>query len=75
MADLLPHQQRVVDERDELDEKLLKLIAFFSTPTFAQLPAEEQDRLRMQVKFMDGYSTILQQRIEAFPPIEVQIGP
>ena len=34
---LQPHQQRVVDEKRDLDEKLEKLNAFFGSPIFAGL--------------------------------------
>ena len=35
---LAPHQQRVVDEKQELDEKREKLGAFKNTDLFASLP-------------------------------------
>lgn len=63
---LEPHQQRVVDEKAALDEKLGKLVPFFGTPLFAGLPEAEQSRLRNQARFMDGYSAVLGERIEAF---------
>lgn len=66
MSTLQPHQQRVVDEKRELDEKLSKLTAFGTTPTFAALPAEEQGRLNRQHAIMEEYSRILGERIEAF---------
>ena len=37
-----PHQQRVVDEKTELDEKLTKLLAFFQTQTFTGLAEAER---------------------------------
>jgi hypothetical protein len=61
-----PHQQRVVDEKAELDEKRAKLIAFFGTPIFAALPADEKERLEAQVHFMGGYSNVLSDRIAHF---------
>lgn len=63
---MLPHQQRVVDEKKELDEKLEKLTAFFSTNIFSELPQEEQNRLRRQQFAMTDYSTILGERIDNF---------
>jgi hypothetical protein len=62
-----PHQQRVVDEKTELDERLMKLIAFFDNPIFAGLPADEQDRLKRQKEHMAGYSDVLGERIADFP--------
>lgn len=63
---LQPHQQRVVDEKNELSEKLGKLLAFFQTPTFAGLSEAERSRLRNQARFMDGYAAVLEERIAAF---------
>ena len=65
-ANLQPHQQRVVTEKAELDEKLGKLLSFFQTPTFAGLSEAEQSRLRNQARFMDGYSAVLAERIAAW---------
>jgi hypothetical protein len=61
-----PHQQRVIDEKAELDEKRTKLKAFFDTPIFAGLDPNEQDRLCAQSEAMGNYSDILSQRIAAF---------
>lgn len=60
------HQQRVVDEKTELDGKLTKLTAFYDTPVFAGLDKEEQNRLTRQGQVMSEYSDILGQRIAAF---------
>jgi hypothetical protein len=63
-----PHQQRVVDEKKELDEKLDKLKAFIETSSiFKSLPVDERDRLGRQFDVMAEYSSILSQRIAAFP--------
>jgi hypothetical protein len=63
-----PHQQRVVDEKKELDGKVDKLKAFIETsPTFKGLPADERGRLGRQFDVMAEYSSILSQRIAAFP--------
>lgn len=63
---MAPHQQRVVTEKDELSEKLAKLLAFFQTDTFAGLSEAERSRLRNQARFMDGYAAVLEERIAAF---------
>jgi hypothetical protein len=63
-----PHQQRVVDEKKELDDKLDKLKAFIETsPVFKSLHADERGRLGRQFDVMAEYSSILSQRIAAFP--------
>lgn len=66
MASLQPHQQRVVIEKAELDEKLAKLLAFHGTATFNALPPDEQDRLIRQSVWMGEYSAVLGERIAAF---------
>ena len=63
---LLPHEQRVVDEKAELDERRKKLTAFYSTPIFHSLSASEQSRLLAQGVAMRTYSEILGERIAAF---------
>lgn len=66
MPQLAPHQQRVVDEKQELDDKREKLIAFYSAPIFHGLPESEQTRLLRQGVAMRTYSEILAERIAAF---------
>lgn len=64
---LAPHQQRVVDEKSELDEKLGKLHDFIQdNPIFKTLPDGEQKLLQRQDLVMAEYSQILSERIEAF---------
>ena len=60
---MLSYQQRVIDEKAELDERLVNLLNF---PNFEDLPQDEQDRMWRQAKAMKRYSEILGQRIEAF---------
>lgn len=60
------YQQRVVDEKTELDNKRNKLLAFFNTDEFRRLDQAEKDRLRTQNGIMGVYTEILQQRITAF---------
>lgn len=66
-AMLQPHEQRVIDEKSQLDEKIARL-ADFSTNSerYRLLPAEEQCRLRQQLVMMELYSDLLGQRIAAF---------
>ena len=62
-----PHQQRVVDEKKDLDEKLSKLEVFiYESPVFSTLDGNEQYRLRKQSGTMKDYSRILGERIAAF---------
>jgi hypothetical protein len=62
-------QERVVAEKQELDEKLEKLLAFIGDgkgPIFSTLVTEEQERLTTQARIMREYSDILTDRIAAF---------
>lgn len=66
-----PHQQRVVDEKSELDEKISKLATFIATfdkpmSVFAMLSEPERQRLYAQHRAMVEYSTILGERIANF---------
>lgn len=65
-SDVPPHQQRVLAEKTELDDRLTKLQTFFSNSIFSGLPADEQDRLQRQAIAMQAYSEVLGERIEAF---------
>lgn len=59
-------QQRVVDEKAELDAKREKLGAFKNTDAFARLPWQEQERLNTQGHIMTMYSAVLGARIAEF---------
>ena len=63
---LQPHEQRVVDERTDLIEKITKLHAFFKTEIFENLQEEDQDLLEEQVQLMMNYSDTLLKRINRF---------
>jgi hypothetical protein len=61
------HQQRALDEKNALDEKLDRLRTFISAnPTFKTLPDNERRLLGRQFEVMAEYSSILSQRIAAF---------
>jgi len=63
---LQPHQQRVVTEREELEDKISKLTSFTDTAIFASLDENEQERLTRQLSHMNAYSDVLAERIENF---------
>ncbi len=63
---MAPYQQRVVDEKAELDTKREKLGEFKQTDFFAKLPWQEQEWLNTQAHIMTMYSAILGARIAAF---------
>jgi hypothetical protein len=62
----LPHQLRVIEERDDLAAKCSRLDAFFDTATFRALPKPERGRLSIQRGYMQLYLSVLTERIEAF---------
>lgn len=66
MRTVQPYQQRVMDEKAELDDRLAKLNAFWANPQFDKLPSEEKQRLESQARVMQEYSDILAARISAF---------
>ncbi len=63
---LLPHQQRVVTEKEELDSKLASLLLFMGSNVFRLLDPDERQRLLNQASIMQGYSNVLADRIDNF---------
>lgn len=64
---MLDWQLRVVEEHDELCERLSRLSAFISDdPTFSALDTPQQHLLRRQRNAMAGYQAVLAARIETF---------
>ena len=66
MNNLQPHEERVLDELEELGGKLNKLSVFIKGDGLTSLPDNEQDLLRSQYAAMTAYYKILVQRIGAF---------
>lgn len=64
--ELLPHQQRVVDEKTELDAKRASLETFLTSKTFRELDEKGQILLINQCSTMHTYSMYLAQRIALF---------
>lgn len=73
---LQPYQIRVVQEKNELDEKIVKLKAFLNNvEAHKHLDSDELIRLSCQLAMMNGYSNILGERIAALPVTEdFQLG-
>lgn len=62
-----PHQQRIYEEKGELDAKLRGLTSFIeSHPIFPGLSSDERARMMDQQNIMARYSAILSERIAAF---------
>ena len=67
MSTIQPHQQRVIEEKADLDAKIAKLADFIVfSPTYKSLGSDEKDRLNRQHAAMRAYSGVLRERIEAF---------
>jgi len=60
---MLPFQQRVIDEKKELDLKLSKLVDFQGNRIFKGLTKEDKKLLKAQATVMKKYSDILEKRI------------
>ena len=60
------YQKRVVDEKTELDKKIVSLIDFMHTDAFADLDGIEQGLLMVQEVAMQNYSEALGRRIDCF---------
>ena len=64
--EIKPYQQRVIDEKTELDIKLEKLNSFFHTKLFKESYQIDKFLLKAQSRVMTEYSDILQERIDNF---------
>lgn len=63
---LEPFQERVLAERQELDERRYKLNVFILSQVFASLDSHDRSLLREQALAMTAYSEALAARIERF---------
>lgn len=61
------HQQRVIDECAEMNERMGKLSAFITTDIFVGLDQAEKNRLVKQAGLMNQLVDVLSERIQAFP--------
>ena len=61
-----PHQERVVREKAELDDKIDKLSEFVGKSVFGGLSDEDRLLLTRQLSVMKDYSRILKARISRF---------
>lgn len=67
MTQLAPHEQRVLDEKQDLDLRIARLDEFKRrNPVFQTLPEAERARLARQLDVMRELSVILGERIAAF---------
>lgn len=61
-----PYQQRVIDEKSDLVEKIAKLETFVDGPQSDNVAYDERKRLAWQLAYMRLYSGVLEARIAAF---------
>lgn len=64
--ELSPHQQRVVDELTELQDKIRKLVVFTTSATFHELEVTDRYLLITQLDAMRAYGNVLLMRIDRF---------
>lgn len=62
----LPHQQRVIEEQDDLSRRIFKLECFTATKIFSRLPHVDRNMLIKQLDTMKAYELILRARIARF---------
>jgi len=60
------YQERMIEERDELTERIGKLKTFSGTKIFENLDLREKQRINAQGHSMSLYLHILNERIKAF---------
>ena len=58
--------ERMIVEKDELQDKVTKLENFINGEKFRELRGLEQVYLKEQLKFMRGYLSMLRQRINFY---------
>lgn len=61
-----PHQERVINERTELADKVEKLGRFLFGSLFDSLHSDEQKRLVKQYAYMKLYLEVIDERVAAF---------
>lgn len=66
LFNMKPHEERVVKEAEELEEKINKLDNFIKSALFESLPDLDQGLLATQLSAMFTYYGILVLRIEKF---------
>lgn len=66
MKSIISYQQRVVNEKAELDLKLNNLRDFLMLDSYKALSVNEQVLLRLQNTYMQEYSSVLNERILLF---------
>lgn len=61
-----PHEQRVIEEQQELSTKVQALATFIEGETYAKLDQSMRELMFQQLSVMRQYNEILLQRIQLF---------
>lgn len=61
-----PWQERIINERNDLEFKLHRLTNFIDSTLFDTLPKAEQGRLQRQKLIMIDYVAVLNERVAAW---------
>lgn len=56
-------KDRLIDEKNQLDEKISKLEAFFMNPAYKEIEHTQKSLLNIQVQIMNAYSQVLAERL------------
>lgn len=70
--ELQPHQQRVVEEKEALQEKVEKLKTFTESETFKTLSKNDQKLLKYQLIHLNSYLYVLEVRVMMFTELELE---
>lgn len=65
-----PWQVRLVEEKSELDERILKLKLYLSKGDSHEIDDEGKDLLWRQLVYMESYANILEKRIRLYIPMD-----
>ena len=57
------YKKRAIEKRDQLQERIVRSIAFIDSDFFESVDESQQDLLREQVKVMSEYLAILNRRL------------
>lgn len=56
--------KRMLDEAEQLEDKVTKLSKFFSTTIYGGLPENKKNLMKQQESHMRNYLNVLKERIE-----------
>ena len=62
------YQKSLITEHAQLSKRIAALEGFRESEKFRNLPEAEQEMMRSQLLFMEGYHQILNRRIAAWKP-------